>query len=135
MNDFDQFLKDKEPNHEYSIEDVEYIQCVNNEIDYIQYHQVKDFYESVDTFQEINNIVYKRREIKGLMDTAIQTYLKEHCMNKEKLRKTLDNITHVEGLDELSKEEYINAVQKDFVKRQQLSNQSLMKELRYPELM
>ncbi|GAA0465688.1 hypothetical protein [Alkalibacillus silvisoli] len=132
MKNFDQFYNSKSPDHLYSTDDVQYLQRVNNEIDYIQYTQVKGFRDSISLFKRIRDIANNNSEVKKLTNHGVATYINEHCKGKESIRKNLDDITFIQGADQMNKDEYIDAVQREFVERQKRLNIDLMKELRFP---
>ncbi|MDV2581450.1 hypothetical protein [Alkalibacillus haloalkaliphilus] len=133
MQDFDQFYFLKSQNHQYSLEDVKYLNRVNNEIDYIQYTQVKGFYDSIDTFKSIREVVKNKSETKQLLNSEMETYLDEHCKDKGNIMENLNEITFINNPESMSKEEYIKSVQKDFEERQRRSNKVLISHLRYPK--
>lgn len=135
MENYEQYKESKEAeNNQYTIQDVEKIHDFHAEMDYIQFTQGQISYKSMDHFKDLYDILVQNDAFGSLASSEIKQYIQEFSRGKEQLKSDLDEATYVENLEGLSKEQFMEAVQKDYMKRQEESNKSLIRNLRYPSL-
>lgn len=135
MDKYEEYKESKEAeNNQFTIQEVEKIHDFHAEMDYIQFTQGQSSYKTMDQFRTLSDIITQNETFESIVNSEIKAYVKEFSRGKENLKSDLNEATYVEDLENLSKEQFMKTVQKDYIKRQKESNKSLYKGLRYPNL-
>ncbi|GEL76471.1 hypothetical protein [Tenuibacillus multivorans] len=131
MNQFEEFEKRKNvEGNKFTKEDVDYIQDVLAEIDYIQFHQAVTDYKTIDDFNYIKNHIKQDKNIKGFVNNEIEKFIEEFSRNKDKLKKNIKTITYFENQENLTKEQHMRMVKKRYNDSQRNDLAKLKKDIR-----
>ncbi|WP_100009945.1 hypothetical protein [Lentibacillus sediminis] len=133
MQEYQSFVDSKElEGNQFTIKDVEYIQEVIAELDYLQYIQIKTNHDSIDTFRFINDNMSQNDSVKNISDHEYKRYVEEFSSDKDKLKQEIAAITYFDNQSSFTKEEHMQAVTNYFVENQESKLAGIKKDMRYP---
>lgn len=118
----------------FTVSDLDYVQDVLAEFDYIQYTQAQIDYQLIDDYKFIKEHIKQNKMVRSVATTDVKKYIDQLAENKEKLLAEIESVSHVENMENMTKEEHMNAVKKYYLTIQAEGNMSLRKEMRYPKL-
>ncbi|WP_087973447.1 hypothetical protein [Oceanobacillus rekensis] len=118
----------------FTVSDLDMVQDVLAEFDYIQYTQSQLLYQLIDDYKFIKEHINQDTMVRTIATTKVKKYIDQLSDSKEKLRTEIESVSHVENMENMTMEEHIDAVKKYYLTIQNEGNKSLRKEIRYPKL-
>ncbi|GGA81474.1 hypothetical protein [Ornithinibacillus halotolerans] len=105
------------------------------EIEYLQYTQFTLQYDAIPLLEYIKKLTNKNRNVKKLVSSEINLYLKEFIKSKDSLFNSIKNLTfHPEIAPEVSKDRHMTLARDTLLKSiEEVTNEAL-KDLRFPKL-
>ncbi|WP_175614760.1 hypothetical protein [Piscibacillus halophilus] len=122
------FMKNR-GNKKLYIEDLNLLEDLISELDYIQYQILLTSLNMVDSFKYINDDI-KDNRISRFTNNDIKKYIKEYIKSESTIKQEIKKVNYVDGLDQMTKEEHKSAVIKKYYKEQEKDFVKLKKEVR-----
>ena len=118
----------------FTVSDLDMVQDVLAEFDYIQYTQAQLLYQLIDDYNFIKAHIKQDKVVRTIATADVKKYVNQLSDSKEKLRLEIESVSHVENMENMTMEEHMKAVKKYYLTIQNQGNKSLKKEIRYPKL-
>ncbi|WP_218144040.1 hypothetical protein [Lentibacillus persicus] len=135
MEEYKRFVDMKEADgSKFTVKEIEYIQDILAELDYIQYNQLKSDYDTIDSFQDVKDSISQNEAVNKMAEPDHKKYIEEFARNKDKLKKDLESITYFDDQSTFTKTEHMKAVKNRFVEKQRKELETLKKDLRHPDI-
>ncbi|MFD2638745.1 hypothetical protein [Piscibacillus salipiscarius] len=132
VDQYDSFINKKrgEDNNRFFPDDVDFVQSILAQLDYIQYKQLGNSIKGFDDFSYINEDLNTNSRVQEYVTPEVKGYIKEFSKDKEVLHQEIQKITYFKEQDKLTKEEHIDKVKERYNEMQRTYLQGLKEDIR-----